>query len=113
MNRDDIIRMAREAKIWLQDLHYGYEKIDEHLVDGLERFAALVEAHVNAKEKERQRYDLHSCGPTCDRYICVAIREAVEEEREECAKLCDYLWESKASEAYECATAIRKRVNYE
>ena len=82
MNREDIIRMAREAKIWLQDLHYGYEKIDEHLVDGLERFAALVEAHVNAKEKERQRYDVHSCGPDCDRYICVAVRN----EREGCEK---------------------------
>ena len=110
MNRDDIIRMAREAKIWLQDLHYGYEKIDEHLVDGLERFAALVEAHVNAKEKERQRYDIHSCGPDCDRLICVAVRKARQEERnrvwtqehwteyersiaaaerEACAKVCD------------------------
>ena len=111
MNKEDIIRMAREvgfeadaAGVWITDGYWTSQ---------LERFAALVDAHVNAKEKERQRYDLHSCGPTCDRYICVAIREAVEEEREECAKLCDYLWESKASEAYECATAIRKRVNYE
>ena len=110
MTREEIIKLAREA---------GFEQLGPDIEDWvcfteeLERFAALVEAHVNAKEKERQRYDLHSCGPTCDRYICVAIREAVEEEREECAKLCDYLWESKASEAYECATAIRKRVNYE
>ena len=35
----------------------------------------------------------------------------VEEEREACAKLCDYLWEYKASEAYECATAIRNRAD--
>ena len=110
MNKEDIIRMALEA---------GFEQLGPDIEDWvcfteeLERFAALVEAHVNAKEKERQRYDLHSCGPTCDRYICVAIREAVEEEREECAKLCDYLWESKASEAYECATAIRLKGKYE
>ena len=47
------------------------------------------------------------------RFAALVAADAVEEEREECAKLCDYLWESKASEAYECATAIRKRVNYE
>lgn len=33
----------------------------------------------------------------------------VEKEREACAQLCDHLWESKGSQAYECATAIRKR----
>ena len=104
MNREDIIRMAREAKIWLQDLHYGYEKIDEHLVDGLERFAALVEAHVNAKEKERQRYDIHSCGPDCDRYICVAIRK----EREAWAKVCDYM---DTTQGKYLASAIRARSN--
>ena len=33
----------------------------------------------------------------------------VEAEREACAQLCDHLWESKGSQAYECATAIRAR----
>ena len=122
MNKEDIIRMADAVENKTTWWHGRLEH--------LERFAALVEAHVNAKEKERQRYDLHSCGPTCDRYICVAVRNEREAcakvcevhgsmarhsvwMAEECAKLCDYLWESKASEAYECATAIRKRVNYE
>ena len=41
------------------------------------------------------------------------IYQAAAEEREACAKLCDYLWEYKASEAYECATAIRKRGDHE
>lgn len=76
MNREDIIRMGRQAGALI-------EVAQEKDLQWLERFAAIVAA------------------------------EAVEEEREECAKLCDYLWESKASEAYECATAIRKRVNYE
>lgn len=35
----------------------------------------------------------------------------VEAEREACAQLCDHLWESKGSQAYECATAIRNRAD--
>ena len=77
MNKEDIIRMAREAGLITR---YGGREIASD--DAIERFAALVEANVNAKEKERQRYDLHSCGPDCDRYICVAVRKAREEERE-------------------------------
>ena len=81
MNRDDIIRMAREAGL----VAWGFESLDWEPVasmEAIERFAALVEAHVNAKEKERQRYDVHSCGPDCDRYICMAVRN----EREGCSK---------------------------
>ena len=33
--------------------------------------------------------EIHSCGPDCDRYICVAVRKAREEEREACAKVCE------------------------
>ena len=29
--------------------------------------------------------------------------------RNECADLCDFLWETKSAQAYECATAIRER----
>ena len=78
MNKEDIIRMAREAGLMGNPLAYA-----DWYPESLERFAALVAA------------------------------EAVEKEREACAKLCDYLWEYKASEAYECATAIRKRGDYE
>ena len=38
-------------------------------------------------------------------------KSQVEAEREACAQLCDHLWESKGSQAYECATAIRKRAD--
>ena len=48
-----------------------------------------------------------------ERFAALVAAAAVEKEREACAKLCDYLWEYKASEAYECATAIRKRGDYE
>ena len=106
MNKEDIVRMALEA---------GFEQLGPDIEDWvcfteeLERFAALVEAHVNAKEKERQRYDLHSCGPTCDRHICVAVRN----EREACAKTveqCDWpKWAERVDEREVFAAAIRAR----
>jgi hypothetical protein len=70
--------------------------------DGFERFEDLV----RADEREKYRWDVHSCGPTCKRYACVAMREAVEAEREACAKLCETLVMGK-----HCAAAIRARGN--
>jgi hypothetical protein len=55
----------------------------------LERFAALIEAAKEAEFAERLRTDVHSCGPACQRVICVAVREAVQAERESLAKVCD------------------------
>ena len=43
MNRDDVIRMAREAGAWVADDQYS-------LLPFLERFAALVAAHVRETE---------------------------------------------------------------
>jgi hypothetical protein len=81
MNRDDIIRMAREAGI-------GWLERAEGISEFLERFANLVAA----AERERIRWDsIHSCHPECDKPVCVAMRKAVAEERESCAKLLDDL----------------------
>jgi hypothetical protein len=33
--------------------------------------------------------DIHTCHAECDRPICVAVREAVEAEREACAKVAE------------------------
>lgn len=33
--------------------------------------------------------DIHTCHADCQRPACVAVREAVAAEREECAKVCD------------------------
>ena len=75
----DTIDMAREAGV-------------KHDIDGvwcdvceLKAFEALV----RADEQEKYKWDIHSCGPTCKRYACVAMREAVEAEREACAKVCE------------------------
>jgi hypothetical protein len=76
MNRDDIIRMAGEAGI-------GWLERAEGISEFLERFANLVAA----AERERIKWDtIHSCHPECDKPVCVAIRKAVAEEREACAK---------------------------
>jgi hypothetical protein len=89
-----VIEMAREAGI------VG------HFWPELERFAELV----RADENEKYKWDVHSCGPTCKRYACVAMREAVEAEREACAGLCDR-FANRMMSAEECADAIRARSN--
>ena len=111
MNRDDIIRMAREvgiSKPWDQE-PVKWET--------LERFANLVAA----AERERIKWDtIHSCHPECDKPVCVAIRKAVLEEREACAKVCMDKWMEwmdaspdkrldMRNDAEDCAFAIRER----
>lgn len=81
MNKDDIIRMAREA---------GLGNVLGIIEGGaLHRFAALIAAAKNAEHAEKLKNDIHSCGPTCTRYACVAVREAVEAEREACAEVAE------------------------
>ena len=98
----DTIELAREAG----GDDWGLFK---DFMPEIERLVALV----RADQDERYKWDVHSCGPTCKRYACVAMREAVEAEREACAKVCDDL----AVDAYnnhdilyeQCADAIRAR----
>jgi hypothetical protein len=42
-----------------------------------------------AEQEEKYKWDIHSCGPTCTKAVCVAMREAVKAEREECAKVAE------------------------
>jgi hypothetical protein len=101
----DTIELAREAG--------NGDLFDAMQVAFLERLVALV----RADQDERYKWDVHSCGPTCKRYACVAMREAVEAEREACAKVCEQTdeefegpdqwdWHSK-----DYAAAIRARGN--
>jgi hypothetical protein len=106
-----VIEMAREAgvafdseeypDIWMTYMNVGRKEI--------EAFAELI----RADQEEKYKWDIHSCGPTCQRYACVAIREAVEAEREACAKVCESEWSNVAERMYgeECAAAIRARGN--
>ena len=99
--------MAREANRYA-DTHADSTDCDWPLVRD-ERFAELV----RADEREKYKWDVHSCGPTCKRYACVSMREAIEAEREACAKVCDELhwpWHmGDNSGPKECAAAIRAR----
>ncbi len=78
MTRDDIIRTAREA---------GFSEYHLRVLDqGIYRLADLVAA----AERERIKWDgIHSCHSECDKPVCVAIRKAVEAEREACAKVVE------------------------
>ena len=58
-------------------------------------------------EREKCRWDIHSCHPNCERYACVATRKAVQVEREECAKVCDKA--DKSTHPADLANAIRAR----
>ena len=105
------IELAKQAGWEYADDDRGFEP--------LWLFAELV----RADEREKYKWDVHSCGPTCKRYACVAMREAVEAEREACAKVCDDLplppdvarsdasiWEVAT---LDCAEAIRARRTHE
>jgi hypothetical protein len=92
MDKQDIIRMAREA---------GFEGMTEHPV--LERFAALVASRVAAAavEQERKEFAVHA--------IDIA-RKAIEEEREACAKAAeDFLTTGRSPLGRSVAAAIRAR----
>jgi hypothetical protein len=106
MTRDDIIRIAKNE--------YG---IYAFTAKTLEHFIDLVAA------AERERLDLnaiHTCHAECQNPFCVRVREAVEHEREACAKVCEELESQRVnssslsgivfgSSAEDCAAAIRAR----
>lgn len=98
-----VIEMARE--IWSSgEVYIGPSE------KNLERFAELVRADAIAEEREKYKWDIHSCGPTCKRYACVSMREAVAAEREACAKVCEPQEEhDDPLTAWKIAAAIRAR----
>ncbi len=103
LNRNDIIRMAQEAGLYTKCEVHSAVPFDQLL----ERFAALVEEAVSNT--------VHTCHAECQNPICVAVREAVAAEREECAKVCEGINSTKDyyGERVElvCAEAIRARGN--
>jgi hypothetical protein len=71
-----IVEMAKQV---------GYPIQHEEWRKATEEFAALV----REDEREKYKWDVHSCGPTCTKVGCVAVRKAVEAEREACAKVAE------------------------
>jgi len=91
MNRDDIIRMARDAG--LGEITVGVWS------EYLERFADLIKQHLY--------YDsIHTCHAECQRPACVAVREAVKAEREACAEMVESM---NVQHPKYIAAAIRER----
>jgi hypothetical protein len=97
----DTIDMAREAG-YMKTIQGGAE-ISMASIDCLKVFEALV----RADQDERYKWDIHSCGPTCKRYACVAMREAVKAEREALLDLVD----DYAKNNTDLKAAIRARGN--
>ena len=102
MNRDEIIRMAREA---------GMEAvIDSSCVTfdfyDLKKFVVLVAA---AERKKIEFDGIHTCSNECQRPACVAVREAVEAEREACAKMCEEISDEEYYLGRQYADMIRAR----
>ena len=71
------------------------------------------------KETEEKReigvdnYELHmkvhTCHADCQNPICIAVKKAVAEEREACAKVCEELGYHVRHGGWTCADAIRER----
>ena len=97
-----VIEMARIAGV--RDDGHRFE-FSEYKY--LERFAELV----RADEREKWKWDIHSCGPCCQRYACVAMREAVEAEREACAKVVEEHMQECEGASFGVGAAIRARSN--
>lgn len=99
MNRDDIIRMARGADLWMTS--------DERIA-AVERFAAIV---ASAKQQALLAEGWRPCalGQRTTQH-CALSERAVLEEREACARVCEsYDHADPLGVSLECASFIRAR----
>ena len=111
MNRDDIIRIAREA-----GLSNDFGRLGYHYLPELERFFHMAYAAGAAAERNKltQWMIQHSYatghGDTMEDLLKELEWQIRESEREACAKVCDkYDDERYANAADLCANAIRAR----
>ena len=101
MNRDEIIRMAREAGLeeeWI---------IDPGSPERFERFADLVAA---AEREAMIKQGWRQCAKDQrTTQFCGMVEQAIKEEREACAKVCEKRGMVKGGEVF--AARIRARGN--
>jgi hypothetical protein len=93
MDRDTVIALARQAG------YTGYDSLSEQL----HQFASIIEAHL-----KDQGYRQCAKGQRTTQF-CGMLEQAVEAEREECAKVCDEIDRRWINQAEKCAAAIRGR----
>ena len=91
MNRDDIIRMAREAGGADITSHGWTSWVGTHSTEFLERFAALVAAIDREKVAAWMRSKSYATGhgDTIEDLLKELEWQVAEREREACAKLCE------------------------
>jgi hypothetical protein len=78
MTRDGILKLARQACHPHDKAIFASPWGEEWVL----KFFALIQQHLY--------YDgIHTCNDQCQRPVCVAIRKAVEREREACAQLVE------------------------
>ena len=119
MNRDDVIRMAREAG-WIVRCLDGIDEVMDgdcyHIqTDLVERFAALAYAAGAAQERKNYEHTLALQQQSYEREIQIEV----EAEREACAKECDAVAQKMDDEGEgptgyiawvtDCAASIRAR----
>jgi hypothetical protein len=97
MTRDGILKMAKQACHPHEKAIFASPWGEEWVL----KFFALIQQNLY--------YDgIHTCHDQCQRPVCVAIREAVQREREACAKVCDD-WPVGRDDVYSIGQAIRAR----
>ena len=101
MNRDDLMRMAQEAKLFheVDGCKDCFIRIPN--LDGVERFAFIFFQAARA-EMIKEGWRFCAEGQQTTQY-CGLIEEALRAEREECAKICD------SRNLPHCAALIRAR----
>ena len=66
-------------------------------------------SELEAEFAERLRTDIHTCHAQCQRVLCVAVRNAIKDEREACAQIAEeWLGPARDMELH-IAAAIRAR----
>ena len=110
MNRDDIIRMAREAGLLGtgKSASKHINEVEEEITDDCVRFAALIAEPLH----ERIR-DLYRQLDEAEKRLDEQYAMGMEAEREACAQLCESRFMGDLNredmEARRCAAAIRAR----
>jgi len=101
MNREDVIRMAREADIHVSE---NNSFADDMYISTLYRFANVVAAAEREALKENMNREF-------EKFFSAAVKAVREAEREACAKVCD-AWSKRSDDVggY-CAAEIRARGN--
>ena len=100
MNRDDIIKMARDSGMEL----YGLGRDRTNFVFILERFAALV-----AEPFQSRITDLYRQLAEAEKRLDEQYAMGMEAEREACAKVCENYGPARVLSGEDCAAAIRSR----